>query len=315
MAITVGRPLHRQNEQSAEVCCFQDLERAPQVERHPPKGRCRRCGREAEVAVRPESPDLRQRRPRKHAHPTRPDRYVPTHAVSDRPGKRRAILQRRYTHDVAQTERRQDDHGRRRGTHLRTRGKGPPMNVSGALAYPVAVTLTLVLVPRDTPAQQPITPRDGQHDFDFEIGSWKVHNSRLLHPLTGYKTWIEFEGTSVARQVWAGRADLLELESETPNGHAEGLILRLYHPQSHQWSVTFASGTDGSLGQPAVGEFKNGRGEFYGQELVNGKTVLARNVVSDITPSSYRVEFAFSEDGGKTWEVNWISLHTRKGNS
>ena len=189
------------------------------------------------------------------------------------------------------------------------------MNVSGALAYPVAVTLTLVLVPRDTPAQQPITPRDGQHDFDFEIGSWKVHNSRLLHPLTGSTTWIEFEGTSVARQVWAGRADLLELESETPNGHAEGLILRLYHPQSHQWSVTFASGTDGSLGQPAVGEFKNGRGEFYGQEVVNGRTVLARDVVSDITPNSYRVEFAFSDDGGKTWEVNWISVHTRKGNS
>src|SRR5881396_152196 len=112
--------------------------------------------------------------------------------------------------------------------------------------------------------QQPAVPRDGQHDFDFEIGSWKVHNSRLLHPLSGSTTWIEFEGTSVARQVWNGRADLLELESETPNGHAEGLILRLYHPQSHQWSVTFASGTDGSLGQPAVGEFKNGRGEFYG---------------------------------------------------
>ncbi len=42
------------------------------------------------------------------------------------------------------------------------------MNVFWRLAYLVAVTLTLVLVPRDTPAQQPITPRDGQHDFDFE---------------------------------------------------------------------------------------------------------------------------------------------------
>jgi len=168
---------------------------------------------------------------------------------------------------------------------------------------------------RDTSAQQPVTPRDGQRDFDFEIGSWKVHNSRLRRPLTGSTTWIEFEGTSVARQVWNGRADLLELESETPNGHAEGLILRLYNPQSHQWSVSFASSRDGSLGQPAVGEFKNGRGEFYGQEIVGGRTVLARTVVSDITANSYRVEFAFSDDGGKTWEVNWISVHTRKGNS
>jgi len=189
------------------------------------------------------------------------------------------------------------------------------MNARRSLPHIVLVALTLALAPRHTSAQQPVTPRDGQHDFDFEIGSWKVHNSRLLRPLTGSTTWIEFEGTSVARKVWDGRADLLELESGTPSGHAEGLILRLYTPQSRQWSVSFASGRDGSLGQPAVGEFKNGRGEFYGREIVNGRTVLARTVVSDITPNSYRVEFAFSDDGGKTWEVDWISVHTRKGNS
>jgi hypothetical protein len=182
-------------------------------------------------------------------------------------------------------------------------------------AHLVAGMLTLACAPRGTAAQQSVTPRDGQHDFDFEVGAWNVHNSRLLHPLTGSTSWIEFDGTSVARKVWDGRADLLELESETPNGHAEGMILRLYNPQSHQWSITFASSRDGSLGQPVVGEFKNGRGEFYGQEVVNGRTVLARNVVSDITPNSYRVEFAFSDDGGKTWEVNWISVHTRKGSS
>ena len=29
--------------------------------------------------------------------------------------------------------------------------------------------------------------RDGQHDFDFELGSWKIHLKRLVHPLTGSK--------------------------------------------------------------------------------------------------------------------------------
>ncbi len=72
----------------------------------------------------------------------------------------------------------------------------------------------------------------------------------------------------------------------------------------------------GRFSRPARrGRIKNGRGEFYGREIVNGRTVLARTVVSDITPNSYRVEFAFSDDGGKTWEVDWISVHTRKGNS
>jgi hypothetical protein len=160
---------------------------------------------------------------------------------------------------------------------------------------------------------QSLTERDGQHDFDFEIGAWKVHNSRLLHPLTGDTTWSEFEGTAVARKVWGGRADLVELESDSPASHSEALILRLYNPQSRQWSVTFANSKNGTLSQPAIGEFTNGRGEFFNQELLYGRTILARGVVSDITSKSYRVEFALSDDGGKTWEVNWISVHTRVG--
>ena len=167
---------------------------------------------------------------------------------------------------------------------------------------------------RSSPRQRS-TKRDGQHDFDFEIGDWKVHNSRLRHPLTGTTTWIQFGGTSVARKVWDGRAALLELESDSPAGHAEGLILRLYNPQSHQWSIVFANSSDGTLSQPAIGEFKNGRGEFLDLEPFNGRTILARSVLSDITPRSYRLEQAFSDDGGKTWEVNWISVHTRVGAS
>jgi len=33
---------------------------------------------------------------------------------------------------------------------------------------------------------------------------------------------------------------------------------------------------------------------------------FVRNTFSDITPSSSRFEQAFSADGGKTWETNWI---------
>jgi hypothetical protein len=165
--------------------------------------------------------------------------------------------------------------------------------------------------PQETAAQQ-----GGQHDFDFEIGTWKTHQSRRLHPLTGSNTWIEFDGTSVVRRVWNGRGDLLELESDAPAGHSEGLILRLYNPQTRQWSSSFGGSSDGALSQPTIGEFKNGRGEFYDLETFNGRTILARSVLSDITQTSYRLEQAFSDDGGKTWEVNWISLHARvKGES
>jgi hypothetical protein len=158
---------------------------------------------------------------------------------------------------------------------------------------------------------QPAVAHDGQHDFDFEIGNWKTHLKRLVHPLTGSTTWIELDGTSVIRKVWNGRANLVELEVNGPSGDVEGLSLRLYDPQSRQWSLNFANATDGTLGVPTVGEFKNGRGEFFDQETLNGRTIYVRNVFSDITPDSYRFEQAFSTDGGKTWEVNWIAIDTR----
>ena len=156
-----------------------------------------------------------------------------------------------------------------------------------------------------------VTERDGQHDFDFEIGVWKTHISRLQHPLTGSTTWVEYEGTSVVRKVWDGRANLVELKVDGPAGHIEGLSLRLYNPQSHQWSLNFANRNGGGLCPPTIGQFKNRRGEFFDQEPFNGRAILVRNVWSDITPNSCRFEQAFSDDGGKTWEVNWIATDTR----
>jgi hypothetical protein len=162
-----------------------------------------------------------------------------------------------------------------------------------------------------TSLQQSTVERDGQHDFDFEIGTWKTHLRRLLHPLTGSTTWVEYDGTTVVRKVWNGRANLVELEADGPAGHFQGLNLRLYNPQSHQWSLNFANGNGGVISQPTIGGFKNGRGEFFDQEIFDGRAIFVRFVISDITPNSCRFEQAFSDDGGKTWEVNWIATDTR----
>jgi hypothetical protein len=155
------------------------------------------------------------------------------------------------------------------------------------------------------------TERDGQHDFDFEIGTWKTHLKRLLNPLSGSTTWVEYEGTTVVRKVWQGRANLVELSADGPAGHFEGLSLRLYNPTSKQWSLNFANINGGVMTQPTIGEFKNGRGEFFNQETLNGRAIFVRFVISDITPNSCRFEQSFSDDGGKTWEVNWIAIDTR----
>ncbi|HST09184.1 MAG TPA: hypothetical protein VLL05_02310 [Terriglobales bacterium] len=119
--------------------------------------------------------------------------------------------------------------------------------------------------PANTPAE--LATHDGQHDFDFELGSWKIHLKRLLKPLTASNSWVEFDGTSVTRKVWDGRSQIEEFEVDSPTGHIEGLTLRLYNPQTHQWSLYWANAKDGAMGGPPnVGEFKNGRGEFYCQD-------------------------------------------------
>src|SRR5262249_11803021 len=92
---------------------------------------------------------------------------------------------------------------------------------------------------------------------------------------------------------------------------SKGWNMRLYNPKFHQWSLNFANASDGTLTQPAIGEFKNVRGEFYDQETLNGRAILVRFVISDITPTSCRFEQSFSDSGGKTWEVNWIATDTR----
>jgi hypothetical protein len=159
--------------------------------------------------------------------------------------------------------------------------------------------------------ESPEPKRDAQHDFDFEIGAWKTHVSRRLHPLTGSQAWVEYEGTSVVRKVWDGGANLLELDVQGPAGRIRGLSLRLYNPESRQWSLNFANRAGGTLSPPTLGAFKDGRGEFFDQETLDGRAIYVRFVISDITPRSCHFEQAFSDDGGKTWEVNWIATDTR----
>jgi len=199
------------------------------------------------------------------------------------------------------------------------------MNIKHIWAYLVTCSLLVALHPLQglaqanseaskTVVQHATNERDGQHDFDFEHGSWKIHLKRLQDRLAGSTTWVEFDGTSVTRKVWDGRANLEEFETDSQTGHIEGLTLRVYNPQTHQWSIYWANSKDPALGQPIqpmVGEFKDGRGEFYDQELWKGRSVYVRFIWSDITPNSAHFEQSFSEDGGKTWEVNWITDQTR----
>lgn len=183
----------------------------------------------------------------------------------------------------------------------------------------VCASLALVsLLALDAAARTPrpgasVVAEDGQRAFDWEIGSWKTDVRRLTAPLSGCSEWVEYTGTSVVREVLDGRANLVELRVEGPAGRIDGASLRLYNPRTGQWSLNYASAGNGVLTRPVHGGFRNGRGEFFGQEDIDGRVVLVRFVIAGITADSARFEQAYSADGGRTWETNWIATDTRIG--
>jgi hypothetical protein len=162
------------------------------------------------------------------------------------------------------------------------------------------------------PAQPPKEIRDGQHDFDFNFGTWKSHIKRILDPLSGATKSIELNGTVTVRKVWDGRAQLEEIEADGPNGHWEGMTLFLYNPQAHQWSQSFVNSKNGILTTPLIGAFKDGRGELFASDTFNDRSILVRTVWSDIKPDSHHFEESYSDDGGKTWAPAFIATLTRE---
>jgi hypothetical protein len=162
----------------------------------------------------------------------------------------------------------------------------------------------------EAPAAAP-EQSDRPHDFDFDVGAWQTHSSRLMHPLSGTKDWVELQGSTVVEKLWGGRANIAVFKATGPSGPLELLALRWYSPAAKQWYINFATPGGGSFGVPGVGGFKTGRGVFYDLETIGGRTVLVRFSIWGTGTDSAQSEQAFSDDGGRTWEVNWINRYQR----
>lgn len=159
-----------------------------------------------------------------------------------------------------------------------------------------------------------ILSSDGQRDFDFLVGTWKIHLKRRLRPLTGSNEWVEADGTVVCRQIWEGKGEVEEFTVDNPKAgiHIQGLATRLYDPQSRQWRIYWANERNGAMDAvPQIGQFRKGQGEFYAQDTLDGKPIFVRFSWSNVTGRTPHFEQAFSDDGGKSWEVNWITDQTR----
>lgn len=167
-----------------------------------------------------------------------------------------------------------------------------------------------------TPSAAAATPspeRDGSAAFDWELGVWDTQLRRLRQPLSGKTEWIDYAGTTVVTPLAGRRANIVELDVRGAAGRIAGVSLRLFQPATQQWTLHFANLANGLMTNPMSGSFQGGRGTFYGDETVDGRTVKVRFVITPLSPVSWRFEQAYSSDNGQSWEMNWIAVDTRRG--
>lgn len=146
-------------------------------------------------------------------------------------------------------------------------------------------------------------------DFDFLMGRWSVKNRRLKQRRAGCDDWDEFESQSDTRPLFGGAGNVEEIVFPTKG--FSGVTLRLFRPEHNAWALYWVNSRDGQLQPPVIGQFVDGLGEFFGDDVDDGVPIRVRYRWSDCTPSNARWEQAFSYDQGRTWETNWSMHFTR----
>ena len=195
---------------------------------------------------------------------------------------------------------------------------GPPERLesiaaASALAGHVPTVLDLAPTTRSLLGDGVHAARASTHDFDFLHGSWNVHNRYLKGRMRHSTEWIEFDAQSDVQPLLNGLGQLDRYRAVRDGNAIEGVTLRLFNPATGEWSLHWADTVNpGVLLPPMVGRFNGDVGEFFGDEFVDGKKVLCRFYWTRTNPDSPRWEQAFSDDGGKTWETNWIMTFTRR---
>jgi hypothetical protein len=189
-----------------------------------------------------------------------------------------------------------------------------------SIAYLTCCVATLAGLPGSTSAgAQPAassTPalRDGSHDMDFNFGTWHTEIIRVADPFGDPAKVVHMAGTVTVKPIWNGKAELEEIEAEGPKGHWEGANLFFYDLAAHQWNQHYIGSSEGRFDEPAgIGEYRNGKVEYYSADKVGGRAVLDRTIWTVLSPDAHTYEESLSDDGGRTWRPAFIAHLTRIG--
>ena len=149
--------------------------------------------------------------------------------------------------------------------------------------------------------------RDGSHDFDFSLGNWTTEVTIIKDPFNKPDEQVHMRGTKVARPIWNGKGWIEEIGADGPNSHWQGATIFLYDPAAHQWSQNYVDSSDGRMEPPSIGEYRDGKLEFYSQESVDGRAMLLRGTWTILSKDLHTYVIDRSIDGGRSWHTSFIA--------
>jgi hypothetical protein len=155
--------------------------------------------------------------------------------------------------------------------------------IVGLLCLPV-----LALAQQGTP---PVPPETAQ--FDFWVGDWDA--------MSGDQP----QGTNHIAMRW-DRVVVEEFKGKNMEGHS----VSVYDTNAKCWKQTWVDSQGGYL--DFMGGFADGKMTLSRSFTQGGKTIQQRMVYYNITPAAFDWNWERSDDGGKTWKVNWNIHYTRK---
>ncbi|WP_218016227.1 DUF1579 domain-containing protein [Sphingomonas asaccharolytica] len=152
---------------------------------------------------------------------------------------------------------------------------------------------------------------DQQRGFDFLIGEWRVRHRKLRKRLAGNHEWFDFPGTLSVSPILNGAGNFDRNELSDPSGPYEAHSLRLFSTATGHWSIWWLDGRAPALDPPVVGRFEGKRGTFFADDVFAGRPIRVRTTYEPLSPTIAQWTQAFSDDGERSWETNWIMDFTR----
>lgn len=148
-----------------------------------------------------------------------------------------------------------------------------------------------------------ITPMKAQNmdakSFDFWLGKWKAN-------------WVDQQGNegSGTNEIKLIAGDKVLLEDfkilEGSSKGYRGTSISVFNPLTSTWHQTWMDNQGGNIIFTGA---QKGEEKIFQTQLISGKR--SKMVFSNIEKDSFMWDWESTEDGAKTWNLNWRIYYTR----